>query len=68
MALYITHNLLVTENEVLLLQCLRRYVVIDLYMSFEVHDEITTELGMAALTLFSDTMRVRFQHKLIENY
>ena len=68
MALYITHNLLVTENKVLLLQCLRRYVVIDLYMSFEVDDEITTELGMAALTLFSDTMRVRFQHKLIENY
>lgn len=57
--LYASHNVLeMSESGYNLLQCLRSYLILDTYLSFEVHTTDTLAAGEAELLKFSLLVKV----------
>lgn len=61
MIIYATHNVLTREDckfGYKLLQCIRSYLVVDMYMALEVHTKDTIAAGRAAVSTFGNKLQV----------
>jgi hypothetical protein len=60
MMLFVAHNVLVDKPGVLLLQALRSYLELDMYVGLQVHTSKTIAAGRCELLCFDSIMKAWF--------
>ncbi|KAJ6611518.1 hypothetical protein B0H10DRAFT_2165819 [Mycena sp. CBHHK59/15] len=59
MMLFVAHNVLLDDAGILLLQCLRSYLELDMYVALQIHTSETIAAGRRELLIFDSLMKVR---------